>query len=269
MPESANGRFELSLAPGAGAEFGSPGDLDRYLGAVAAAGFASVSLGKNQIAGDPSGAARLLADHGLRCPDVISLQVTRHEEPTLEEARELARIAEALGSRHILSLVYARVTDQVVDLYGRCADLAHEHGARLALEMPPFGELNSIGAATSFLDAVGRGRASLMVDTFHFSRGASTWEDLETLPLDVLGYVQFDDALPAVTDDVMHETMDRRAFPGEGEFELERFASTLQRRGWSGLVSVEVLSEELRKLDTAEFARRAYASTAPFWGADA
>ena len=62
--------------------------------------------------------------------------------------------------------------------------------------MPPIGELNSISAAVSVVDDVGYGRASLMIDTFHFSRGRSTWAELESFPLESLGYVQFDDALP-------------------------------------------------------------------------
>lgn len=63
----------------------------------------------------------------------------------------------------------------------------------------------------------------------------------------------------------MHETMDRRAMPGEGELDLARFARTLTERGWAGLVSVEVLSASLRQLDIGTFARRAYETTAPYW----
>jgi sugar phosphate isomerase/epimerase len=61
------------------------------------------------------------------------------------------------------------------------------------------------------------------------------------------------------------ETMNRRAMPGDGVFELERFADTLLERGWEGLVSVEVLSRELSLLPLDEYARRAYRSTARFW----
>ena len=131
--------------------------------------------------------------------------------------------------------------------------------------MPPIGELNSITAALSVVEAAGRDRAALMIDTFHFSRGSSTWEELESFPLDTLGYVQFDDALPPLGDDVMYDTTERRTFPGQGEFELERFVHVLTSRGWSGLVSIEVLSTELRKLDVREFASQAYATTAPYW----
>lgn len=63
----------------------------------------------------------------------------------------------------------------------------------------------------------------------------------------------------------MADTMDRRAMPGEGELDLRRFAGTLVDRGWSGWISVEVLSSELRRLEVEGFAGRAYASSAPYW----
>jgi sugar phosphate isomerase/epimerase len=257
--------FVLSLAPGTGFQVGSLADLDVYLGAVADAGFSSVSLGMNQVIGNVADVAHLLTTHGLRCSDLLSLQVSRHDDEVLALAAKLANAAGVLGADHVLSLFWTRVNDESVDRFGRCADLMVRAGARLALEMPPIGELNNISAALSVVDAVGYARASLMIDTFHFSRGSSTWSQLESFPLEALGYVQFDDALAPEGDDVMHETLDRRTMPGEGELELWRFANTLMGRGWSGLVSVEVLSAELRQLDVATFARLAYEHTAPYW----
>jgi sugar phosphate isomerase/epimerase len=256
---------ELSLSPGSGFQVRSLADLDIYLGAIAAAGFPCVSLTLDQIGDDINAAARLLTTHALRCSDVMTLQVARDDDEVLARAAALAQAAEELGADYVLSLFWTRVNEESLDRFGRCAQLVGKAGARLALEMPPIGPLNSITAALSVVETVGFAGASLMVDTFHFSRGQSTWEELESLPLEALGYVQFDDALPAESDDVMHETTDRRAMPGEGEFELDRFAGTLTRRGWDGLVSVEVLSASLRELDIATFARRAYETTAPYW----
>jgi sugar phosphate isomerase/epimerase len=224
-----------------------------------------VSLSVNQLGADVHGAAQLLAIHGLRCSDVMSLQLSRHEDEVLARASELAAAAGELGAAHVLSLFWTRVSEESIDRFGRCADLAVQAGARLALEMPPIGELNSISAALSVVGAVGFGRSSLLIDTFHFCRGNSTWDELESFPLEALGYVQFDDALPPEGDDAMHETVNRRAMPGDGDLELDRFVSTLTDRGWSGLVSVEVLSAELRQLDVTTFARLAYQTTAPYW----
>ena len=108
-------------------------------------------------------------------------------------------------------------------------------------------------------------RAGVVIDSWHFFRGESSWQDLETVPLSRIAYVQFSDATAAVSDDVLDETMNRRVMPGDGGFELDRFASTLLGRGWEGLVSVEVLSRDLGRLPVAEFARLAWESTSPYW----
>jgi sugar phosphate isomerase/epimerase len=63
----------------------------------------------------------------------------------------------------------------------------------------------------------------------------------------------------------MTETMDRRLLPGDGTFDLDRFATTLRANGFAGYVSVEVLSTDLRTLPLAEFLRRAVDATDPYW----
>ena len=89
------------------------------------------------------------------------------------------------------------------------------------------------------------------------------------MPLGRIAYVQFSDAPDARSDDLLDETMNRRVMPGNGGFELERFASTLLlERGWEGLVSIEVLSRDLGRLPVAEVRRLAYESTSPILGVE-
>ena len=84
-------------------------------------------------------------------------------------------------------------------------------------------------------------------------------------PLDDMAYVQFADALAPESDRPFRETLHRRALPGEGRLELDRFATTLLERGWLGTVSVEVLSAHLRALPVDELMCRLYETAAPFW----
>jgi sugar phosphate isomerase/epimerase len=84
--------------------------------------------------------------------------------------------------------------------------------------------------------------------------------------LDLVAYVQFDDARPMVSDDLVEETIHRRTFPGEGEFELDRYCDTMRRKGFDGVVSVEILdADERARADDAAFARRVYETSARFW----
>jgi sugar phosphate isomerase/epimerase len=263
--------MEFALAGGAGGPFETPGDIDAYLGGVADAGFSSVSISPTHVAALGEGTAaleatsRLLTTHGLTCSDVQSLTVNRDDEATMEQARRAAVMAGALGADNVLTLLRTRVSDESVDRLGRCADTVGSGGARLALEFVPGGAIDRIESTVDLIGRLGADRAGMLIDSWHFFNGASEWPELETVPLDLISLVQFDDALAPISEDVMFETMDRRAWPGQGVFELERFASTLTDRGWSGVVSVEVLSAELRKLDSPAFARAAMETTKPYW----
>ena len=234
-------------------------------GLVAAAGGAGFSaLGIAGRRADAACAAALAAG-GLRCHELLALVVTADEEATLRRARRLAEAAAVVNARWVLTTFAAPLGGQTRPLIERCAAMFAEAGSGMAVEFSPLGPVTSISAALDVVKAAGAGRAGVMIDSWHFFRGDSTWEQLERLPLDSIAYVQFNDALPPVSDDGIHETMNRRAMPGDGTFELDRFGSTLLDRGWAGLVSVEVLSAELRELPVPEFARRAYESTARYW----
>jgi len=140
-------------------------------------------------------------------------------------------------------------------------------GASMAVEFSPLGPVSSIRLGLEVVEIARRRdpRVGLLVDSWHFSVGDSTWEELATLALDDIAYVQFCDALAPESDSLARETMHRRAAPGRGVLDLDRFAATLRDRGWTGTVSVEVLSAELRNGTPGEAARLLYGATAPYW----
>jgi sugar phosphate isomerase/epimerase len=239
-------------------------DIDA-VGLVAAAGDAGFSaLG---IAGPRADAAcaAALAAGGLRCHELLALVLGTDQEATLSRARGLAEAAAVVSAQWVLTTFAAPLNQETRPLIERCAAMFAEAGSAMAVEFSPLGPVTSISAALEVAEAAGVERAGVVIDSWHFFRGDSTWEQLERVPLDRIAYIQFDDAPPPVSENGIHETMHRRVMPGDGTFELDRFASTLLDRGWAGLVSVEVLSADLRELGVPEFARRAYRSTAGYW----
>ena len=105
-----------------------------------------------------------------------------------------------------------------------------------------------------------------MIDSWHFHFSDNTWDDLAAVPLEDIAYLQFTDALePEYRERMIRESLHRRALPGEGMLELDRFATTLLEKGYDGIVSVEVLSAELRELPIDVLVGRLYATTAPYW----
>lgn len=265
--------MQLSLAGGAGGPFDTLEDLRRYLDAVAAAGFPCVSLGLEQLTavGDDPDMAEKVADlvrsAGLTCPDVLALIVRDDDDAALRSATALAHLAATLEARRVLTLLWAPVCAESLDRLARCAEVVAAAGPTIAVEFAPTRPIDSIPRALAAVEYVGTDRAGVLIDSWHFCRGPSTWADLESIPLERIAYVQFADALDDESGDFMTETTQRRTWAGHGHLDLARFAGTLAGRSWDGVVSVEVLSAVHRRLDVEDFTRRAFETTRPFWPA--
>jgi sugar phosphate isomerase/epimerase len=236
-------------------------DASGLVTAAAGAGFTALGL---SLAHAEADGAKALSSGGLRCHELLALMVSDDEDETLAQAARCAEAAAAVGAQWVLGAFRSTLTTETAMVIRRVAEVLAEAGAGLAVEFSPLGFVSSIPEARAVVAAAGLGRAGVLIDTWHFFRGPSTWEDLAEIPFDELAYVQFDDA-PRPVGSGFSETLHRRVMPGDGEFALERFATTLLERGFDGLVSVEVLSAELRELPVPEFCRRAHDSTARYW----
>ena len=248
---------QLALSPDVSWGIG----VEEQVKVVRNAGFAALGIHAHRA----DGATRRTFDAvGLGCHEILALVISDNEEATLRSAAQNAAAADVMGAPWVTTIFHGPITDATRRLVARCAVTIAEAGAGLAVEFHPLCEVTNIGAALDLVDAAGSG-AGLLIDSWHFFFGDSDWTDLEQVPLDRIAYVQFDDATAPQSDDLMHETQQRRVMPGDGTLDLDRFASTLLDRGFDGLVSVEVLSEDLRSLPADEFAERAYASTRRYW----
>ena len=69
-------------------------------------------------------------------------------------------------------------------------------------------------------------------------------------------------------DDLIDETVNHRALPGEGEFDLAGYIEACSDHGYPGPWGVEVLSDELRNNPIDVIFRRAYETTAAQFGAE-
>ena len=112
------------------------------------------------------------------------------------------------------------------------------------------------------VEAIGSG--AVIVDSWHFFATGADWQALAALPDDRLAYVQLDDALEP-SGDLQHDTMHRRALPGEGNLDLARFAAALRDRNFDGVISLEVLSDRWRRESVETFAAAARRSVHPLF----
>jgi sugar phosphate isomerase/epimerase len=206
-----------------------------------------------------------LAGHNMRCWEIAAGLILAGRAESVAAAASILPLASALRPTWVQINVGAPVGEETPSILAEVCDILAPTGARIALEYLPFTPLSSVTESVWLAEQVGFNRAGVLIDTWHHFRGPDSDRDLDAVPLDAIAYVQFDDALPPISADLTDETVNRRTFPGEGEFELHGFCGRLKAKGFDGVVSVEIINSEWRDRDIFEFARRAYDSTVPYW----
>jgi sugar phosphate isomerase/epimerase len=215
------------------------------LAGAAAAGFRRVGLDDLTVAGrDPNDVAAVLRAHGLTCTDVGVLRVG--EGDVREHSGELAALASATGASICIAGLSNAGAAEAIPLLRAATAILAESGVRAALEFVPYGALPTLSEAVAVCDAVGWERCGLLVDTWHFFHSDESWELLRSLDRSQIALVHINDALPPASGDLRHEGRFRRAPPGAGIFDLAEFAAVLTELRYDGIVSIEVLSGELR-----------------------
>jgi sugar phosphate isomerase/epimerase len=248
---------QLALTPDGKWDVGTA-DL---VSAAAAAGFSAVGINADRVNAD---AIAAYARASVGCHELLAFIVGEDESATMASAEQLADRAQTIGADWVLTVFTAKVPTKRI---ARCAKMFDDAGAGIAVEYTPLGAIPTISDGMAYVRAASEiARAGLMIDSWHFCFSDNTWEDLAAVPLDDIAYVQFTDALePEYRERMIRESLHRRALPGDGILELNRFAATFLDRGWDGTVSVEVLSVQLRGLPVDELVGLLYTTTAAYW----
>lgn len=244
-------------------------DLATQFSAAADAGFDGVgidvwSIDRHLECGGTIGDLTDALDRvGLRCVELQAL-VLHAEMPPVCRPPRFAEFVDAFRPEIIMAGFPTQPSDADIDAFRRAVDQVTVHGATVAVEFLPMMPIDTIAKTLDVIRRVG-GPVGVCVDTWHFFRGPDTWAELEALPAAELAYVQFNDALPLVSDDLMSETLQRRTLPGEGQFELSRFCDIVRAKGYDGPVAIEIMSAPLRAEGPQEYARKSLAAARRFW----
>jgi sugar phosphate isomerase/epimerase len=250
--------MELGLTPDTRWET----DAHTLVEAAHRAGFSTVGIHSGLV--DAQAPAAFVSS-GIGCHELLGIVVSDDVPATMSWAERLVEEAATMNAQWVSTTFAAPLTDDTTALVARCAAMFAEAGSGMAIEPSPLGPVPTIQAALDLVAAAGSERAGLVIDSWNFSFSDDGWDDLARVPLDRIAYIQFADARSPVTPDRMDEALNRRAMPGTGVLELDRFTSTLRQRGWDGVVSVQVLSAEWRRRPVPDFARVAHDSAARFW----
>jgi sugar phosphate isomerase/epimerase len=251
---------------------GGTANLRAAVEAAASAGFDLVgpdcpSIEAWQDAGEALPAlARQMRDAGVGCAVVAVCGMIDGTPEQLTGLQRAAAHADALGARILQVNVSAPDVSARLAAVSAAADLLDGTGLKLALEYMPFTPLCTLAETLDIVAAVGHSRAGALVDIWHHSHDPDGWQALASAPLNAIAYAEFDDALPGEPGaDLIDETMHRRTFPGDGVLDCGRFATMLRERGYSGMVSVEVLDRAWRGKPLRDFAIACHTASARYW----
>jgi sugar phosphate isomerase/epimerase len=234
--------------------------LADVLDGAASAGFTNVGLdlytvGAHVAQGglvDDLGAA--FRARGLACSDVGVLPIGAAD--VHGAAGALAQVASAVGAPLCIAAFFAPVArDEAIRQLRTAAGILAGAEARLALEFASYGALTRLADAVALCDAVGWERCGLLVDTWHFFRTEAPWPLLRSLDGDRVALVHVNDGAAAAGGDPVHDGRSRRLPVGAGTFPLAEFAAALAEIGYRGILSAEVLSDDVRLRPPATGAR--------------
>jgi len=189
-------------------------------------------------------------------------------ETIKQECDELSNIAAEIGCPCIV-VVPGRlpdggasretVIDESVRVLNELCDISGRHGVSLAFEF--LGQTDcsvpTLDLATEIVRESGRQNLGLVIDSFHFYAGGSTFEMIEQLDPKLIQIFHINDAEDLPRDQLEDR---HRLLPGLGILPLREIVSAFRSIGYDKVASVEIFRPEYWGRDPFELARDAYAA---------
>ncbi len=184
------------------------------------------------------------------------------------ETEQLAKIAQEIGCPYVVvvpgklseNASEAEIIEESVRVLNELADIAEKYAVGLAFEF--LGQtdcsVQTLDLDKKIIEKVNRSNVGLVIDTFHFYAGNSTFEAIETLDPNKLFIFHINDA-----EDLPKENLTdaHRLYPGMGILPIKEIKARLDRIGYNRMVSIEIFRPEYWDENPFEVAVKARAAT--------
>jgi sugar phosphate isomerase/epimerase len=253
------------------AELQPPYGLPAQIAAAAHAGYDFVGLDIPSILGheargvSPELLREQLAAHRIACFELVPIWLSPDRDATSRSVETAVRLAPRVGAHQVLAAVRGPVTDVAVDGLRRAADALGALGITTSVEFMPMTALATLDDAVQLVETCERSEVGIVIDAWHFSLGGSRWTSLHDLPNERIGFVQICDAEDHADGRSVEHCMDLRLLPGDGTLPLTTFRDVVMAKGYTGVVSVEVLSSSWRRRPIEAFAAATMAAARRTW----
>lgn len=249
-------------------------DLETDIRATGAAGFELIEIWAAKLrryleSNTTEDLRTLLSENGIRPYSINSIEhVTFRNEADYAairaECRELCSIASAVGCPYVVIVPgkmpegasETEIVDGSVEVLRDLGAIASEFEVGLAFEF--LGQtdcsVQTLDLCSRIVSAADRVNIGLVIDTFHFYAGASSFDAIARLEPAKLFIFHINDA----EDLPKHELTDaHRLYPGEGILPVREIRDALLKIGYDRMASVEIFRPEYWEEDPFEVAKRA------------
>lgn len=183
-----------------------------------------------------------LRDTGIAINNIEVFAI--HPEVDVAGYTATLELGAALGGKSATAIIVDPDAARAAENFAKLCELAGAFGIRPAIEFMAMSTVRSIGAAAAIGQAAGYTTGCVAIDALHLIRTGGSPADVAALDPAMIGSVQIcDGPLVMPEDRHVHEAMEGRLLPGQGEFPLRAFVESLPK----GIgISVETPNSALR-----------------------
>jgi len=211
----------------------------------------------------------ILTEYGVEPYSINSIEHITFRTPDeygdiKEQCRELATIAQEIGCPYVVVVPGKlpagasgqAIIDESVEVLNELAEIAEPFGVSLAFEF--LGQtdcsVQTLDLAKEIVEIVDRPDVGLVLDTFHFYAGNSSFEAIDDLDPKKLFIFHINDAenLPKERLTDAH-----RLYPGEGILPIREIKRRFDRIGYDRIASIEIFRPEYWEQDPFAVAKEA------------
>ena len=216
---------------------------------------------------------KLLAENNLEPYSINSIEhiTFRNAEDYAQiktETEELSKIAAEINCPYVVvvpgklpeNASEEKIIEESVNVLNELADIAGKYNVGLAFEFLGQADcsVQTLDLDKKIIEKVNRENVGLVIDTFHFYAGNSTFEAIDALDPKKLFIFHINDAEDLPKGDLNDA---HRLYPGEGILPIKEIKERFDKIGYDRMVSIEIFRPEYWNENPFDVAKKARAAT--------
>ena len=209
-----------------------------------------------------------LEPYSINSIEHITFRTKEDYEKIKAECDEFCRIASEIDCPYVVVVPGKlpenadknQIKSESVKVLNELGDIAGKYNVSLAFEF--LGQtdcsVQTLDFCKEIVEEVSRENIGLVIDTFHFYAGNSSFEAIETLNPDKLFVFHINDAEDLPKDEL---TDAHRLYPGEGILPIKEIKERFDKIGYDKMVSIEIFRPEYWGENPFDVARKAKEAT--------